>query len=100
MYLTNRLPFIVLKFKSHFQVLFHKSTNYSRLKVFSCVVFPYLRPYQSHKFSFHTEKCMFVSNSFNHKGYKCMNISERVYIVQNIIFNEKEFSFFSDVHFK
>lgn len=29
-----------------------------------------------------------------------MNISERVYIVQNIIFNEKEFSFFSDVHFK
>lgn len=68
--------------------------------MFSCVVFPYLRPYQSHKFSFHTEKCMFVSNSFNHKGYKCMNVSERVYIVQNIIFNEKEFSFFSDVHFK
>lgn len=90
----------MLNFESPFKLLFHKPPNYFILRVFGCITFPYLRPYHSNKFDFHTEKCVFISYSLYHKGYKCLFITGMIYIMQNVKFNENEFLFIHDLKFE
>lgn len=99
-YLSNRLPSTALHFTSPFQVLFQRTLNYLAFRVFGCATYPYLRPYHTQKFNFHTEKCVFVSYSLCHKGFKCMSITRRVYITQSVRFNESGFLFLHDAQFK
>lgn len=55
-YIINIFPTHVLKNQSPVQVLFKKSPDYNFLKVFECVVFPHLRPYNTHKLEFRSKK--------------------------------------------
>lgn len=102
-YLINRLPTPTLNNKSPFELLFHKKPNYSVIKVFGCVCFPYLRPYNHHKLEFRASRCIFLGYSSNHKGYLCLHSSRRIYISNHVIFNESCFPYeprvdFSSVH--
>uniref|UniRef100_A0A803Q615 Integrase catalytic domain-containing protein n=1 Tax=Cannabis sativa TaxID=3483 RepID=A0A803Q615_CANSA len=92
-YLINRLPTPVLKGKSPLEVLFGKKPDYKFLKTFGCTCYPCLRPYQSHKFQYHSTKCVNLGYSDRHKGYKCLSSTGRLYISRNVIFNEDEFPF-------
>ena len=92
-FFINRTPSVVLQFNSPFQCIFHQIPDYSALKVFGCACFPYLRAYNTQKFDFHTTKCVFLGYSSDHKGYKCLHSSGRIYIAKSVIFNEKEFPF-------
>ena len=62
-------------------------------KVFRCECFPYLQPYNKHKLSFKTSKCLFVGYIPFHKGYKCLHPSGRVYIARSVSFNESCFPY-------
>lgn len=93
-YINNKLPSIMLNFESPFKLLFHKPPNYFILRVFGCITFPYLRPYHSNKFDFHTEKCVFISYSLYHKGYKCLFITGMIYIMHNVKLMKMSFSLF------
>lgn len=67
---------------------------YTDFKVFGCCCYPFIRPYQKHKFSYHTETCIFIRYSLAHKGYKCrLSSSGKVYIVRQAKFNETDFPF-------
>lgn len=90
-YLINRLPTSVLKFQSPFETLFGKKPDYSLLKVFGSACFPCTRPYQSHKFQFHSLKCVNLGYNSSHKWYKCLSSIGRIYISRNVTFNEMEF---------
>ncbi|TXG59466.1 hypothetical protein EZV62_014039 [Acer yangbiense] len=94
-YTINRLPTPLLGHMSPFQLLFKKSPDYKFLKVFGCACFPFLRPYNKHKFDFHSSKCLLLGYSDTHKGYKCLHPSGRVYISRNVIFNESDFPYHS-----
>ena len=72
-FLINRLPTPTLTNISPIQQLFGKVPNYLSLKFFGCACFPCLRPYQNHKFQFHSTKCVFLGYSNSHKGYKCLS---------------------------
>jgi hypothetical protein len=73
---------------------FQKSPNYNILKIFGCECWPLLRTYNSHKFSFRSQSCVFLGCSKPYSGYKCLNISTgRVYIGTHVIFNEFVFPF-------
>ena len=48
-YLINRMPTRVLQYQSPFDILFHKPPNLRKLRVFSCLCYPWLHPYASHK---------------------------------------------------
>lgn len=98
-YLINKLSSFVLNFDTPFHRLFNKQPNYSKLKVFGCTVYLYLRPYHPHKFSYHSTKYVFLGYSLLHKGYMCVDSSGRLYIVLTLKFLENEFPFISDSTF-
>ncbi len=93
-YLINHLPAIATRPHTPFELLFHKSLNYRLLKTFGCECWPYLRPYNSHKFSLRSKSCVFLGYSKPRSGYKCLDISSgRLYIARHVICNETTFSF-------
>jgi hypothetical protein len=93
-FLINRLPSSVNRNSSPFELLFHKVPDYKFLKVFGCECWPYLRPYNSHKFAFRSKSCIFIGYSTSHHGYKCLDrTTNRVYIARHVLFNEQVFPY-------
>lgn len=92
-FLINRLPTPILGNISLWEKAFHQIPDFKSLRTFRCSCFPCLRPYQSHKFQYHSTKCVFIGYSFSHKGYKCLSSSGRIYVTRHVVFNENEFPF-------
>lgn len=93
-FLINRLPSQVIGNASLLEKLFDKKPDYSFLRVFGCACWSNLRPFNSHKLSFRSQRCAFLGYSSHHKGYKCLDIaSGRVYISRDVIFDETVFPF-------
>jgi hypothetical protein len=98
-YLINRMPTRVIDNTSPIERLFHKTLDYSSLKVFGCACWPHLRPYNKHKLSFRSKECVFLGYSASHKGYKCLDIdSGRVYVSRDVIFDENVFPLLGSPH--
>jgi hypothetical protein len=90
-YLINLLPSKVINFDTPVQ---RETPDYSALRVFGCVCWPNLRPYNAHKLSFRSVRCVFLGYSSRHKGFKCLEPSTgRVYISRDVIFYESVFPF-------
>ena len=93
-FLINRLPTKVLNFVSPMQKLFNTHFDYSILRCFGCECYPFLRFYNTRKFSFHLEKSIFLGYSSSHKGYKCMSmLTGKIYVTPNVVFNEEKYPF-------
>jgi transposase InsO family protein len=91
-YLINRMPTPVLHNNSPYFTLFQRHPDYTTLRSFGCACFPLLRPYNSHKLSFRSKKCIFLGYSTNQKGYRCLDpTSHRVYISRHVVFDETKF---------
>jgi hypothetical protein len=86
-YLINRMATPLLNNSSPFECLFNSQPNYSFLRVFGCVCWPNLRPYNSHKLQPRSLPCVFLGYSLRHKGYHYLQIkSGRLYISRDVIF--------------
>lgn len=95
-YLINRTPTKILNLDTPFERLFHKQPDYSVLRIFGCVCWPNLRPYNSHKLQFRSKQCVFLGYSSLHKGFKCLDVSTgRVYVSRDVTFDENFFPFAS-----
>lgn len=92
---VSYLPTEVLWGVSSMEKLLHCKSDYSFLKVFSCLCFPYLRPYNSHKCNFGPFRARFLANSTRHKGYKCLAPNGQLYISSHVTFDETSFPFAS-----
>ena len=68
-YTINRLPTPRLENQSPFLVLFRIEPDYSLLRVFGCLCFPWLRPYTKDKLSPRSKSCVFLGYSKIYKGY-------------------------------
>ncbi|RVX23193.1 Retrovirus-related Pol polyprotein from transposon RE1 [Vitis vinifera] len=94
LYLINRLPSSVLNFSSPYKTLYHCLPNYSFLRVYGCTCYPFLRPFNRHKFAYRSVKCTFIGYSSKHKGYLCLNMSNgKIHISRHVIFDELDFPF-------
>lgn len=79
-HLINQMPLIVNNDECPFALLKGYSLDYTCLRTFGSVYFPYLQPYQQHKFDYHTTKCVFMGYSDCHKGYWCLSSIGRIVI--------------------
>lgn len=98
-YIINRVVSPVLNNKTRFELLYSSKPNYSQIKVFGCECYRFLRPYNKHKFDFHTSKCILLGVSITHKGYVCMYHSWRIYISASVKFNKNSFHLSNDPNF-
>ncbi|KAL5759986.1 hypothetical protein ACOSP7_018488 [Xanthoceras sorbifolium] len=92
-YLINRMPTPILSGKASYVVLFGSESDYLFLKVFGCLVYPYLRPYNKTKLQFMSSPCTILGYSPKFKGYKCLYNSGLLYIVRHAVFYEHLFPF-------
>lgn len=79
-FLINRLPTPVLSNQNPLEKLTKRMPYYKILKIFGYACYPCLRPYQQHKFQFHTTKCVFLGYNESHEGFKCLSSTRRIYI--------------------
>jgi len=85
-HIINVLPSAVLHGDTPHNRLFHTTPNYTRFKVFGCACCPNLCPYNAHKFSFHSQCCLFLGYSLHHAGYICLTPDGKTIISRNVIF--------------
>ena len=91
-HLINILPARSLDHSTPLQTLFNQKPDYHTLKVFGCIYYPYLRPYNSHKFNLKSQPCIFLGYAHNHKGYMCLAFDGKVYISRHVVFDESHFT--------
>jgi len=92
-YLINRMPTPTLNHKSPFFMLYLQFPDYKFLKCFGCSCFPFLRPYNTQKLDFHSKECIFLGYSPSHKGYKCLDLTGKIFISKDVVFNEHRFPY-------
>lgn len=77
-----------------FQVLYNRKPDYAFLRIFACAIYPLLRPYDNHKFSFNSKQCVFLGYSPQHLGNRCLDIdNDRIYYARHVQFDESIFPF-------
>jgi hypothetical protein len=91
-FLINILPSKVLNLETPTERLLQVKPNYEPLRVFGCACCSNLRPYNKHKLSFRSKKCVYLGYSPRHKGVKCLDTDTgRVYISCDVVFDENIF---------
>lgn len=92
-YLINRMPTLILNNVFPYTKLFHQQPNYSCLRTFGCLCFPWPRPYNSNKLLPHSCMYLFLSYSSNQSAYKCFDLfSNKLFISRHVQFDESTFS--------
>ncbi|CAA7042501.1 unnamed protein product [Microthlaspi erraticum] len=71
-YLINRQSTSILNMESPFQRLFGVSPNYSKLRIYGCLCFPWLRSYTQHKLEDRSTLCIFIGYSQIQSAYLCL----------------------------
>ncbi|KAL3634075.1 hypothetical protein CASFOL_021129 [Castilleja foliolosa] len=94
-FLINRVPAKSLQFESPFEKLFKQKPDYTCLKVFGCLCYPHMRPYNKHKLEYRSTAGVFLGYNAQYKGYKVLLPSGKVIITRHIVFDEENFPFLS-----
>ena len=62
------------------------------LKVFGCLCYPFIRPYNKNKLQYRLVQYVFVGYSTAHKGYLCLDYKIcRIYVTRHVVFDENSF---------
>ena len=98
-YLINRMPTPILKNISPFTKLFSTQPNYTKLKSFGCLCFPWLRPCTSHKLDPKSIACVFVGYSSSQSAYYCLDPKmNKIFVSRHVKFIENIFPFSTQAH--
>ena len=90
------MPTKVLSMDTPYTQLFGTKPNYSKLKIFGCLCYPWLRPYTSHKLEPRSTPCVFLGYSLTQSAYFCLDPStSRVFVSRHVTFVENKFPFVS-----
>jgi len=86
--LINRLPTPILQGTSPYKLLFGVSPDYTFLRVFGCICYPYLGDYVTNKLQPRSLQCVFVGYNDRNHGYRCFHPpTGRLYVSRHVIFH-------------
>ena len=86
-YTINRCPSPIVQNTTPYEQLFGTAPNYSLLKVFCCVCFVLLQPYERTKLQPRSQLCCFLGYGLEEKGYRCYNpIAKRLRVSRHVVF--------------
>ena len=84
------MPTPTLHLSSPFDKLFEFPPNYTKLRLFGCLYYPWLRPYSQHKLDSRSTPCVFLGYS----STQCLYLSTcKTYISRHAKFLENTFPF-------
>lgn len=91
-YIINRMPLVILQNKSHFEMLFDTTPDYSRIRIFGCLCYvTYVQPHKG-KFDTRAHPCIFLGYPQGQKGYKTNNlITKSTQVSRDIQFKKRTF---------
>jgi len=93
-YLINRLPTQTLHMTTPYNVLFKTSPNYTKLKTFGCLCFPWLKTYTKNKLEQKSEPCVFLGYNITQSAYICYNFkTNKIHHSHHVYFLENEFPY-------
>jgi hypothetical protein len=88
------MPTPMLQMSSPYESIFHRSPNFSKLKVFGCLCYPWLGPYTSHKLDPKSRPCVFLGYSLSQSGYLCFDKSKsKIHVSRHVQFVESVFPY-------
>lgn len=91
-YLINRMVSVKLGNKSPFELLFKQTPNYNKLRVFGCLYYPWLKPYNIGKLQVKSSPCIFLGYSDHQSSFICLDIiSKRIFLSRHVKFFEHFF---------
>ena len=92
-YIINRLPSLVLSFKTPFKRLYSKPPSSSHLRVFGCLAYA-TNVNVSHKFDHRAITCIFIGYLVGQKAYQLFNLSTRkIFTSRDVHFHENYFPY-------
>lgn len=83
-YLINRLPTAILNNKSPYECLFHQQPNYSKLKPFGCLCYPWHRPYTTSKLEPRSKPCLLLGYSSSKSAFKSYDLETKNYTIPDM----------------
>ena len=90
------MPKVGLSLGSSFEKLFNKALDPSKLYVFGCSCFPWLRPYSSHKLNPKSNPCVFLGYSLTQSAFLCFDPTlKKIFVSSHVKFVENVFLFVS-----
>lgn len=98
-YLIYRLPTSILDNKSPLECLFHSQPNYSKLRAFGCLSYPWLRRCTNNKLEQHFKLCIFLGHFNTHDSYICFeSTNHKIYFSRHVYFIESHFPSLLPLH--
>ena len=92
-YLINRLPSAYHENTIPYEMIFNKYPDYSFLKVFGCMCFPHLRPFNKHNLISGPVLVLFCGIHLIIKDINVLIQRARFFLSRDVIFNESSFPF-------
>jgi hypothetical protein len=88
-YLINIQPSSTLQDDIPFERLCGKTSNYSSLRLFSCVCYVLLASRERTKLTAQSIECVLLGYSVEYKGYRCWDpVARRMRMPQDVVFDE------------
>lgn len=95
--LQNWRPTPLLDYRSPFEALFGEKPNYTNIKIFRCLCFPWLRPYSKNKLECGSTRVLLWYSKVQ-KGFRCLYfLTLNVYISCHVYFDEMVFYFVGSI---
>ena len=88
------MPTPTLNLFSPYENIFGTTPNYSKLKIFYCLCYPWLRLYTTHKLESRSKPCVFLGYSLTQSAYHCLNpTTSKLYVSRYVQFVKSLFPF-------
>ena len=88
-YIMNRTPTVVVHVVTPEEKYSGKKPDLSHFKVFGCIAYVHIRDELRNKLDPKAEKCIFVGNSVEQKGYRCYNpVTRELCVSKDVVLDE------------